>query len=142
MKMTHLRIFATRLAALFHKRQLEREMDEEMRAHLEMLAEENVRRGMSREKAHCAALRDFGGIEQTREAYREQRGISMLEKFIQDVRYGLRKLAKNPGFTAVVVLSLALGIGANTAIFSLIDAVMLKMLPVMEPERLTLLNWA
>jgi predicted permease len=141
-KMTSFRIFATRLAAIFQKRRLEREMTEELRAHLEMLAEENVRRGISPDEARYAALREFGGVEQTQELYRDQRGLHMFETFFQDLRYGLRMLAKSPGFTAVVVLSLALGIGANTAIFSLLDAVMIKMLPVRHPEQLVQLKWS
>src|SRR6266567_377740 len=140
--MTWLREFATRFATLFCKRKLERELNDEVRAHIEMLIEENARRGLSRKEARYAAVREFGGVEQVKETYREQRGLPMIETMLQDLRYGLRMLAKSRGFTAVVVLSLALGIGANTAIFSLIDAVMLKRLPVRNPEELTLLNWA
>jgi predicted permease len=116
-------------------------LDEELRAHLDMLVEENVRRGMSFEEARYAALRSFGGVEQAKEEYRERRGLPMIETLVQDIRYAFRMLAKSPGFTAVVILSLALGIGANTAIFGLIDAVMLKMIPVRQPEQLVLLNW-
>lgn len=126
---------------MFGQNRLDRDFDDELQSHLEMLVEENLRRGMSLEEARFAARRSFGGVQQTREAYRDQRGLPIVETLIQDVRFGFRMLRKNPSFTAVAILTLALGIGANTAIFSVLDAVMLQMLPVPNPQQLVLVNW-
>jgi len=134
--MTWLRVVASRWVALFRKGRLEKELDQELRVHLEMLIEKNASKGMSSEEARCAARREFGGVEQTKEAYRDRRGWPMIDQLIQDVRYGLRQLRRSPGLTLVITLSLALGIGANTAIFSVINAVMLRLLPVQNPEQL------
>src|SRR6266705_1796266 len=134
--MEWLRIYGARLRGLFRKRQLDGDLDAEVHAHLEMLTEENIRRGMSPEDARHAARREFGGLEQTKELYRDQRGLPFLETLLQDALYALRLLRKSPGFTAVSILALALGIGASTSVFSLINAVLIRTQPYGEPERL------
>src|SRR4029453_532406 len=100
------------------------------------LTSHHLSRGMSLREASAAARRDFGGIEQVKEIYREQRGLPFLDAIRQDVRYASRTLCKTPGFTSVAVMTLTLGIGANTAIFSLFDAVLLKSLPLAQPDEL------
>ncbi|MBO0863364.1 MAG: ABC transporter permease, partial [Chloracidobacterium sp.] len=127
-----------RLRALFFKSKLEEELDEEVRFHLGREIAENIARGMTPEEARMAALRSFGGVERVKDESRDVHGVRLIEELWQDLRYGARMLLKNPGFTILVALSLALGIGANTVVFSLLDAVLLKTLPVKEPERLVL----
>ncbi len=134
--MSWFRILVSRFAGLFGNDRFERELNEEMQSHLAMLLEENLRRGMLPDEARRAALRSFGGVEQAKEAYRDQRGLPFLETLIRDARYGLRMLAKNPGFTAVAVLTLALGIGANTTIFSVVNAALIHPLPFRDADRL------
>src|SRR5215470_3552180 len=127
-------------AALLRRTQVERELDEELRYHIEQQTEQNIRLGMNPEEARFAARKAFGGVEQAKERSRDARGLRWIEDLWQDLRYGARMLAKNPGFTMVAVITLALGIGANTAIFSLIDAVLLKTLPIERPEQLFFIN--
>ena len=125
-----------RARALFRRRAVERELDDELRLHLEQSIEKHVRSGVPRAEAARLAKLSLGGLEQVKEVCRDARGVSLVETTLQDVRYALRTIHRNPGFAAAAVLSLALGIGANTAVFTLIDAVTLRSLPVPAPGEL------
>ncbi|HEX8138460.1 MAG TPA: ABC transporter permease [Pyrinomonadaceae bacterium] len=124
------------LRALFKKQAVEEELDEELRFHLDKEIEENMRRGMTAEEARREALKDFGGVERFKEECRDQRGVRFVEELWQDARFGLRRMLKTPAFSIIAILSLALGIGANTAIFSLVNTILLRPLPVAYPEQL------
>ncbi len=131
-----IRFAAQRLAALFRKPRLDGELDGEIRAHIEMAELDAIAAGLDSEEARRQARRSFGGIEQMKEDHRDQRSIPWAENLWRDSRYGLASLGRDPAFAAVTIALLALGIGANTAMFSVVDAVMLKPLPFPEPQRM------
>lgn len=130
-----------RLRSMFRRSQVEQELDEELRYHIEERIAEQIAKGVSPVEARYAAMRAMEGIEQRKEECRDMRRTQFADQFVQDIRHAWRSLAKSPGFAAVTLMSLALGIGANTAIFSLINALLMRPLPgVVEPESLVLLT--
>ena len=130
------------LRAVALRSRLEREMETELRFHIDAFAEDLVESGVPREEALRRARIEFGGVERTKEECRDARGVSLIESLVQDLRYGLRLVRKNPGFTLLAVLCLALGIGVNTSIFTVLDFTLLRPLPVTEPDQMTILSRA
>jgi len=138
--MSRLREIASRVVGVFGKGRQNVELDDELREHLALAEAEHLRRGLSAEEARRAAKRDFGGVEQHKEIYRERRGLPIIETFFQDLKFGARMLRKKPGFTAVALLTLAIGIGATAAIFSVVNSLLLRPLPFPASNSLVILR--
>lgn len=139
--MNPIRILFSRFATLFRHRKLDEDLDDELRAHIDFAVEENLNCGMTEDEARRAAMRDFGGVAQTRERYRDQRGLPILEVLAQDVRFALRQLGKSPAFALTAVVTLAVGIGANTAVFSIVNSFLFRPLPVKDPAHLVVVAY-
>jgi len=138
--MTMLRVLLARIRGLVGRGRADAALDDDIQAHLELLTRDYVERGLSSRDAEAAARRAFGGVDQMKETYRDQRGLPSIETFLQDLRYAARMLRRDPAFATVAIVSLAIGIGASTAAFSVFNAVMLRPLPVPDPDRLVLLQ--
>ncbi|HVZ84804.1 MAG TPA: ABC transporter permease [Terracidiphilus sp.] len=138
--MDWVRILLSRIAALFARPRRDRDLDDELAAHIDLLVQQHMQSGLSFAAARTAALREFGGVTQTRETYRLQRGFPRLEQLVRDLRYAARQLRRAPGFTFTAVLTLALGLGANIAVFSLLNCVLLRPLPAPHADQLAVLR--
>ena len=134
--MRYLRRFLTKCIGLFRSRRLDAELDREISAHLALLKDDFRQRGMSMDEARFAARRTYGNVERAKQMHREERSVLWLEQLRQDVRYTMRQLRRSPGFAVTVIITITLGIGANTAIFTLIHSILLKSLPVADPKSL------
>jgi predicted permease len=138
--MDWIRILLSRCVALFRGPQLDADLDEELRAHLDLAIADHRRNGMNEAEARATALREFGGVTQHREAYRMQRGLPWIAQIMRDIRFAVRQLRKAPGFTLAAILTLACGIGAAASVFSVVDAVLLKPFAFHEPDRLVVMR--
>ena len=131
-----LRRVMARLGAFFRREPLDRDLEEEVASHIAMATEDNIRIGMTPEEARRKAMVKFGGVEQAKERQRESRGLPGLETLLQDLRYTMRTLSRDRGFAMVAILILALGIGANVVVFSVVNTILLRPLPFYDPSRL------
>ena len=138
--MTALRVLLARIRGLVTRGRADAALDDDIQEHLDLLTRDYIQRGLSSRDAQAAARRAFGRVDQMKETYRDQLGIPAIETFLQDLRYAARMLRRDPAFATVAIISLAIGIGASTAAFSVFNAVMLRPLPVSDPDRLVLLQ--
>ena len=129
-----------RIAALFRKRRLDQDLSDELEGHLALEIADRIGRGVPPDQARRQALIKLGGLEPAKELYRDRRGVPLVETTLQDFRYGLRTLAKNPGFALVAIATLALGVAVNTTIFSVVSAILLRKPPVQDPNRVMIIS--